>query len=116
MALVTCGMTWIVAPSLELYATYAYNHARLKSGLYRGNHFRLSPDHAFSLAATWRADLLGGVVEVRPSYSWQSKMFFADSSGLPWSASPWIVPFWVVIVSLPGFFFSDTCDGSCRIG
>ena len=69
--------------ALELYATYAYNHARLKSGAYAGNHFRLSPDHAASFSAVWRIPALGGELRVVPSYSWQSKVFFSDNNDRP---------------------------------
>lgn len=68
---------------LDLYATYAFNHGRFDTGIREGNHFRLSPDHSLSLAAAWRAPLLGGEVEVRPSYTWQSKVFFDDDNDLP---------------------------------
>ncbi|MDB5448343.1 MAG: TonB-dependent receptor [Phenylobacterium sp.] len=76
-------LTWAAAPGLDLYATYAYSHARLRSGLYAGNHFRLSPDHAFSLAATWSVPAFGGRFQVLPSYSWQSMVFFADNNDRP---------------------------------
>jgi outer membrane receptor protein involved in Fe transport len=68
------------APWLDLYATYAYSHARFEDGAYDGNRFRLSPDHSVSLGANWRFDLLGGQVSVRPSYTWQSKVFFSNDN------------------------------------
>ncbi|MBI1197041.1 MAG: TonB-dependent receptor [Phenylobacterium sp.] len=68
------------AEGLNLYATYAFNHARFDGGAYDGNRLRLSPDHTLSLAASWRFALLGGEVDVRPSYVWQSKVYFDDSN------------------------------------
>ncbi|RYF92660.1 MAG: TonB-dependent receptor [Caulobacteraceae bacterium] len=69
-----------VASGLNLYATYAYSHARFDGGAYDGNHFRLSPDHTLSLAASWTFDALGGTFDIRPSYSWQSEVFFDDNN------------------------------------
>jgi iron complex outermembrane receptor protein len=69
-----------MARGLDLYATYAYSHARFEDGAYDGNRFRLSPDHSFSIAANWRFDAPGGQVSVRPSYTWQSKVFFGNDN------------------------------------
>lgn len=74
---------WRITSSFDLYATYAYNHARFEGGAYDGNHFRLSPDHSLSLAASWKIDALGGQFDIRPSYSWRSKMFFDDNNDRP---------------------------------
>lgn len=71
---------WAVVSGLDLFATYAYSHARFDDGAYEGNSFRLSPDHSFSLAANWSFDALGGEVSVRPSYSWQSKVYFNNDN------------------------------------
>jgi outer membrane receptor protein involved in Fe transport len=69
-----------VMSNLDLLATYAYSHARFKTGAYDGNRFRLSPDHSFSVAASWTAPLGDGELEIRPSYTWQSKVFFDNSN------------------------------------
>ena len=74
---------WRAAPGVDLYATYAWNQARFDGGAYDGNHFRLSPDHTLSIGANWRFDALGGEVSIRPSYSWQSKVFFDDNNDRP---------------------------------
>ncbi len=74
---------WRVATGLNLYATYAFNHARFEGGAYEGNRFRLSPDHSLSLAALWTFDALGGRFDVRPTYSWRSKVFFDDNNDRP---------------------------------
>lgn len=63
-----------------LFGTYAYNHARLESGLREGNHFRLSPDHTFSVGAAFSREALGGKLTFTPTYTWRSKMFFDDDN------------------------------------
>lgn len=73
---------WRVTPDFDLLATYAYSHARFDGGAYDGNRFRLSPDHSLSLAAAYRFRLAGGELEIRPSYTWQSKVFFDDNNDL----------------------------------
>jgi outer membrane receptor protein involved in Fe transport len=80
---VEAQVAWNPIDSLQLYGTYAFNHARLKSGAYAGNHFRLSPDNTFSLAAVWTLPVLGGDLSIRPSYTWQSREFFSDNNDRP---------------------------------
>ncbi|MBU4197368.1 MAG: TonB-dependent receptor [Alphaproteobacteria bacterium] len=72
-----------VASMLDLFATYAYNHSRFENGIYDGNKFRLSPDNAASIGATWRLPVTGGEIEVQPTYTWQSKVFFEDDNDRP---------------------------------
>ena len=71
---------WRIIAGLDVYATYAWNQARFDGGAYDGNSFRLSPDHTASIGANWKFDALGGEISVRPSYSWQSKVFFDDNN------------------------------------
>jgi outer membrane receptor protein involved in Fe transport len=71
---------WAPIRALTLYGTYAYNHARFPSGALDGNHLRQAPDHSASIGATLRFDAPGGLFEVRPTFSWQSKMFFDDDN------------------------------------
>ena len=63
-----------------LFATYAYNHARLKTGLREGNHFRLSPDQTYSVGAAFSREALGGKLTFTPTWTWRSKMFFDDDN------------------------------------
>ena len=63
-----------------LFGTYGYNHARLESGLRKGNQFRLSPDHAVSMGALFSREALGGKLTFSPTYTWRSKMFFDDNN------------------------------------
>ncbi|WEK39622.1 MAG: TonB-dependent receptor [Candidatus Brevundimonas colombiensis] len=72
-----------LSPVFDLFATYAYNHSRFENGVYDGNQFRLSPDHAASIGATWRLPTAGGEIEVQPTYTWQSKIFFDDDNDRP---------------------------------
>jgi len=74
---------WAVTSYLDLLATYAYSHARFDGGAYDGNRFRLSPDHSLSLAASLRVPMPVGELTIRPSYTWQSKVFFDDTNDLP---------------------------------
>jgi iron complex outermembrane recepter protein len=66
---------------IQLFANYAYNHARLTSGDYDGNSFRNSPDHTFSLGAFVTAPISAAAeLFFNPTYSWQSKFFFDDDN------------------------------------
>jgi outer membrane receptor protein involved in Fe transport len=66
--------------ALDLFATYAWNHSRFEAGIYDGNRFRLSPDHRASLGLVWRMPVEGGRIEVQPTWTWQSEMFFNDDN------------------------------------
>lgn len=66
--------------SLDLFATYAYNHSRFEAGIFDGNKFRLSPDNRASVGLTWRLPLFDGEIEVQPTYSWQSETFFDNDN------------------------------------
>jgi len=65
---------------IDLFATYAYNHSRFEAGIYEGNRFRLSPDHRASVGMILRLPISGGELEVMPTYTWQSEMFFDDNN------------------------------------
>jgi iron complex outermembrane recepter protein len=68
---------------LSLFGTYAYNHSRFETGIREGNRFRLSPDHSVSLGAIVGGDLGPGRVELIPSVSFQSRVFFDDDNDRP---------------------------------
>ena len=72
--------SWVVADNFDLFATYGFNHSRFESGAREGNRFRLSPDHMASIGALWRLPVAGGAVEIQPTYTWQSKVFFDDDN------------------------------------
>lgn len=67
---------------VDLFATYAYSHARFGNGFYEGNHFRLSPDHTLSVGARIKAEAMGAVWSFTPTYVWQSEVFFSDDNDL----------------------------------
>lgn len=89
---------------LKLFATYGYNHGRFDDDAlpaYANNHFRLSPDQTFSLAAQATAPLFGGEAFFTPSYTWKSKVWFEeknqpeytqDAFGLLNLRTGWITP------------------------
>ncbi|HEY0682591.1 MAG TPA: TonB-dependent receptor [Steroidobacter sp.] len=83
---------WRAFGSFELFASYAYNHTRFNRGAYEGNRFARSPDHMFSLGAILRMPAPAGMVEFRPTYTWRSKIFFADDNDRRELQSNQIVP------------------------
>jgi iron complex outermembrane recepter protein len=70
-------------PGVDVFGSYAYNHARFGNGLFEGNHFRLSPDHKASVGARLKFTNSLGTWSAVPSYSWQSETFFDDNNDLP---------------------------------
>jgi len=74
---------WRASDAVSLFATYAYSHARFGAGAYEGNRFARSPDHSLSLGASVRVAAPGGALDVRPSYSWRSRIFFSDDNDRP---------------------------------
>lgn len=74
---------WAAHDALDVFATYGWNHSRFDTGIYDGNHFRLSPDHMASIGATWRIAAGNGTIEIQPTYTWQSKVFFDDNNDIP---------------------------------
>jgi len=72
---------WRPTRMWEVFATYSYNDARLESGAFDGNKFRLSPDHSASLGVKFEHVWSGvGVLTVIPTYTWQSEIFFDDDN------------------------------------
>jgi outer membrane receptor protein involved in Fe transport len=72
---------WRLGDSARVFATYAYTHDRFRSGLYAGNRFSLTPDHALSVSGVFSREALGGRFEFAPRFSWRSKAFFDDTNG-----------------------------------
>ena len=73
-------VNYLATDSLSLFGSYGYNKARLRTGAYKDNSFRNSPDHKFSVGASFEWPLQTGVIAFSPVYSWQSKMFFFDDN------------------------------------
>ena len=68
--------------SLRMFANYAYNHARFKSGLLDGNRFRLAPEHTISAGLTWSGDVGPGRLDFTPAITYQSKVYFDDNNDI----------------------------------
>ncbi|WP_116090918.1 TonB-dependent receptor [Sphingomonas crusticola] len=84
---------WQAADWIRFFANYSYNHSRFKSGAFRGNHFRLSPDNAGALGATLgRRTPDGAGFDLTPSVALQSKEFFDDNNDRPDLQQAQIVP------------------------
>lgn len=84
-----------VNEAVRLFGTYAFNRSRFDEGAFEGNRFRLNPDHSASLGAVATAPLFGGALSFRPTWTWQSKVFFEnnnDKPGLQTAAAGALVP------------------------
>lgn len=73
--------------SLNVFATYAYNRGRFKDTddqgtvqRFAGNHFRLSPDHSFSIGFHYEHPMDFGTLFVTPTYTWKSSVYFEDDN------------------------------------
>ncbi|MCL6741036.1 TonB-dependent receptor [Sphingomonas sp. RB56-2] len=69
--------------NLRMFANYAFNHARFKTGVLDGNRFRLAPEHSFSAGFTWAANAGPGRIDFTPAITYQSKVFFDDNNDRP---------------------------------
>lgn len=76
-------MNFALTSNFDLFATYGYNHSRFENGVFDGNRFRLSPDHRASIGALWSLPVGGGAIELQPTYTWQSEMFFDNDNDRP---------------------------------
>ncbi len=86
-------VNWAIAPMADLFATYAYGHARFTGdSIFKGNQFRLTPDHKLSVGLSLRHDMLDGVFTLTPTYTWQSKVYFDDDNDIPALQAGHILP------------------------
>jgi len=71
--------------NIQFFANYAYNHSRFRSGVRRGNHFRLSPDHSFAAGMIGEVPLgeRSGSVSFASTVTYQSKTFFDSDNDRP---------------------------------
>jgi len=75
---------WTITSWAELFATYAYSHARFSgNSIYKGNMFRLTPDNKVSAGLSLHQPVADGTVTLLPTYTWQSKIFFNDNNSIP---------------------------------
>lgn len=80
---VETAIDWVAADGIDFFATYAHGHARFGGdSIYKGNMFRLTPDHKVSLGASIAEKLLGGTFTFMPTWTWQSKMYFDDNNDI----------------------------------
>lgn len=90
---VETAIDWAATENIALFATYAYGHARFGGeSIYKGNMFRLTPDHKVSLGANINQSLFGGTLSFMPSWTWQSKVFFDDNNDISALQSSNIIP------------------------
>jgi len=76
-------VNWSVNDAFEVFGTYGYSHARFEAGIFEGNRLRLSPDHRASIGVIWTAHIGGGALQLQPTYTWQSEVFFDDNNDRP---------------------------------
>lgn len=76
-------LRWAPDDAVSLFANYAYNHSRFRTGVRDGNRFRLSPDHSASIGAILSLPVGPGRITLSPSLTWQSKVFFDDDNDRP---------------------------------
>lgn len=74
---------WNATDWASLFATYSYNHSRFSNGAYKGNRFRLSPEHTISAGFTLKAPVGPVKLDLSPSLFWRSKQFFDDDNDIP---------------------------------
>jgi iron complex outermembrane recepter protein len=75
--------TWAVTSMADVFATYAYTHGRYDNGIFKGNQFRLTPEHALTVGASLRRRALGGVFELTPNVRYATKQYFNADNGDP---------------------------------
>lgn len=76
-----------LADNLTAFANASWMRARFddkdddgNAQRYAGNRFRLTPDRSFSLGLDWSIPMGAAQLYLRPSYSWQSKVYFEDDN------------------------------------
>lgn len=73
----------MIQPGLTAFATYAWIDGEFKGeSVYKGNKFRLTPDHSFSLGMNWMHDTSYGTFFVTPTYTWKSRVYFTEDPNL----------------------------------
>lgn len=76
-------LRWEASEHIDLFANYAYNHSRFRTGARRGNRFRLSPDHSFAVGGDISIPAGSGAVTFTPTLTYQSKTFFDSDNDRP---------------------------------
>lgn len=74
-------INWRPIAQVNLIGSYAYNGFEFDTGARKGNRARLSPEHSASVFADIGFPVGEvGAIYVRPSYTWQSEVFFDDDN------------------------------------
>ncbi len=75
------AMSWTASEHVSVFANYGYNDAKLDTGRFAGNRFRLSPEHSFAVGGKFSAPVGSlGTFSLVPTYTWQSEVFFDDNN------------------------------------
>jgi outer membrane receptor protein involved in Fe transport len=74
---------WAATSMDDVFATYTFTHGRFDNGILKGNQFRLTPEHVFTIGASLRQHALGGVFDLIPNVRYSSKQYFNDDNGNP---------------------------------
>ncbi|GAA0539788.1 outer membrane receptor protein involved in Fe transport [Rhizomicrobium palustre] len=76
-------LEWAITDWADFFGTYAYNRARFAgTSMYKGNQFRLNPDHKLSAGLALHTEMFGGTVTLLPTYTFQSKIYFDDDNDI----------------------------------
>ena len=74
---------WKPTGQLSVFGTYGYNNGRFDNGRFKGNSFRLSPDHTVSFGLNFTVPVWEGDLSFLPTYTWQSRVFFDNDNDIP---------------------------------
>ncbi|MFN7265542.1 MAG: TonB-dependent receptor [Phenylobacterium sp.] len=74
---------WKPTGQLSVFGTYGYNNGRFDNGRFKGNSFRLSPDHTASFGLNFTVPVWEGDLSFLPTYTWQSRVFFDNDNDIP---------------------------------
>jgi iron complex outermembrane receptor protein len=74
---------WKPTGQLSVFGTYGYNNGRFDNGRFKGNSFRLSPDHTASFGLNFTVQVWEGDLSFLPTYTWQSRVFFDNDNDIP---------------------------------
>lgn len=87
------SLDWALTSWADFFGTYSYNRARFGgSSIYKGNKFRLNPDHKLSVGLLLQQKALGGTFAFLPTWTWQSKVFFDDNNDIAALQMTYLLP------------------------
>ncbi len=87
------SVDWVITDWADFFGTYSYNRARFGgTSIYKGNKFRLNPDHKLSAGLALHQNIGGGTLTLLPTYTWQSKIYFDDDNDIAALQSSHLLP------------------------